>query len=143
MRGSIRRFSAGAAVVVAATCLATGVSAQATTRHVPLNKTEAEWVGTADALMRSAARAPESQTSSETLIAAANAYRVGGRLSYARRLALQAATNARHAGFDVTAARAYLAAATLSEDLNESDAALFYYAQCRQLADLKPAVRWQ
>ncbi len=56
-------------------------------------------------------------------------------------MALNAAKQAYHRGFAVTAARAYLAAATLSGELNEPEVALHYYAHCRQLADLRPAVR--
>jgi hypothetical protein len=141
MRGRIRSLSAAAAVLLAAAFLAPGVSAQAAGPASSVKSTPAEWVGAADALVQSAARAPASEADYAALIAAANAYRIGGRLSSARRVALKAATQAQRAGFDVTAARAYLAAATLSDDLNEPDVARGYYAQCRQLADLKPAVR--
>ncbi len=142
MKGIIRKFSAAAAILLALAWLAPGGSAQAAgPATAPVQSTRAEWVGVGDALLQTAAQAPGSEESCVALLAAANAYRAGGRLSYARRVALQAASRARQAGFAVTAARAYLAAATLSEDLNQPEVAQEYFAKCRQLADLNPRLR--
>jgi hypothetical protein len=143
MMGKIRKVNAAAVIVLAAAGLAPGVSAQvpAAPPVSPVMNTSADWIEMADALVQSAAQAPGVEAGCEALIAAANAYRVAGRANYARHVALEAATRARHAGLAVTAARAYFAAATLSKDLHEPDVALGYFAQCRQLADLAPAVR--
>jgi len=144
MRRMIQEFSAAAAVLLAAAFLAPGAGAQVTSPVASqVEFTSADWVAVAGALVQSSARAPGSESSYAALIAAANAYRLAGRPTLARHVALDAAKGALQAGFAVTAARAYLAAATLSGDLHEPDSALDYYARCRQLADLAPTVHRQ
>jgi hypothetical protein len=72
----------------------------------------------------------------QELLAGATAYRIAGRISMARRIALEAVARAMRAGDDEGAAHAYLAAASYSAELRDEDATRAYVYRSRMLADI-------
>lgn len=139
-----RTFNVAATVLIAAVSLASSAAAQTVgdclaPRAVAVHTTPADWITTARTLVKTAAARPAGDPCRfNDLIAAANAYRIGGQLNTARRTALQAALGARRAADGKSAAHAYLAAAIVSAEMNDGAAANEYLDRARKLAPQAP-----
>jgi len=151
MRNRILQISALAAIVAAGVLVPAGATAQQPRAPVsaavdvaerlearaahPSVRT-ADWLATGDALVEAAAlRASGDPRAFDDLIGAAGAYRVAGALTMARRAALEAVRRSVRVHDAARAAHAYLAAATLSFDLRDEEAARTYLERAAHEGD--------
>ncbi len=146
MRSAIRQLCALAAILAAGALVPTtlaaqqaadpGTAEQLEARAAHPNAVAADWIDTGKLLVEAAGlRAAADPRALDDLIGAAGAYRVAGKLTLARRAALQAATRSVRARAADRAAHAYLAAADLSFALRDEEGARTYLERAAREGD--------
>ncbi len=146
MRSAIRQLSALAAILAAGVIVSTNLAAQQSAdpnaaeqleaRASHPNARAADWIDSGNLLVQAAGlRSVTDPRALEDLIGAASAYRVAGKLTLARRTALQAATRSLRARDADRAAHAYLAAADLSFALRDEEGARTYLERAARQGD--------
>ncbi len=146
MRSVIRHLGALAAILAAAAIVPAtlhgqqapnpSAAEQLEAQAAHPNTVSADWIDAARLLVEAAGlRAVSDPRALDDLMGAASAYRVGGKLTLARRTALQAAARSRRAGEADRAAHAYLAAADLSLELRDDDGVRTYLERAARQGD--------
>ncbi len=145
MRSALRQLGALTAILAAGAIVPATVAAQTPdpsaaerleARAAHPNTGSSGWIDTGSLLVEAAGlRAASDPRALDDLIGAAGAYRVAGKLTLARRSALQAAARSLRAADPDRAAHAYLAAAELSFALRDEEAARTYLERAARQGD--------
>ncbi len=145
MRSAFRVLGALAAILAAGAIVPSvlvaqqpnpGAAEQLEARAAQPNAVSADWVDVGNSLVQAAGlRGFSDPRAFDDLIGAANAYRIAGKLTLARRTALELARRSVQANDPDRAAHAYLAAATVSFDLREDEAARTYLERAARQGD--------